>query len=174
MDPEALLYRPPQSLSGIDFLPSALVDAWSTEAEPKTTISALYAAIKATHGKPWPRKLFLDGLNAAVAQGFMSRLSGSGPISSLERDGNVELIIRRQAPPPPPPPPPPIGRKFTNTVLLGIGEVQTLGEEIGDLTKSLAGCDPQIEVRLTIKSKPGLDLAEVTKILNKIKQGWKI
>jgi hypothetical protein len=62
-----------QPLSAIDFLPSALPTAWSDEAEPKTTVEALYAAIKTIRGKPWPEKLFLDGLNAAIGQGFIHR-----------------------------------------------------------------------------------------------------
>jgi len=174
LDPEAFLYRPPAPLAAIDFLPTALPDAWSGDSEPATTVSALYAQIKATRGKPWPRKLFLEGLNAAIAQGFMSRSSGSGLLSSLEHDGDVELIIRASSPPPPPPPTPPGGgRTFTNTVSLDVAEVQTLGEEIGELTKSLAGCDPQVEVRLTVNSRTDVDLGEASMILGKIKEGWK-
>jgi len=70
---------------------SALPTAWSNEAEPKTTAEALYAAIKTIRGKPWPEKLFLDGLNAAIGQGFIHRMSGSGPISSLAHDGNTSF-----------------------------------------------------------------------------------
>jgi hypothetical protein len=58
-------------------------------------------------------------------------------------------------------------------VALDIAEVQTLGEEIGELTKLLAGCDPQIEVRLTVKSRADVDLGEASMILEKIKEGWK-
>jgi hypothetical protein len=36
-------------------------------------------------------------------------------------------------------------RKMTNTVILSPAEVQNLGEEIAQLTKALAGCDPQVE-----------------------------
>ena len=170
LDPEAMLYRPPQTLSAIDFLPSALPAAWSSDPDPETTVSKLYAEIKEDRSKPWPIKLYLDGLNAALGQGFMSRLSGSGPISSLDHDSNVNLIIKRETPPPPPPPTG--GRKTTPPAILGISEVQTLGEEIGQIIKSLAGCDPQVEVRLSIKEKSDIDLEKASKILDKIKKGW--
>ncbi|MBW2343658.1 MAG: DUF499 domain-containing protein [Deltaproteobacteria bacterium] len=170
LDPEAMLYRPPQTLSAIDFLPPALPAAWSSDHDPETTVSKLYSEIKEDRGKPWPGKLYLDGLNAALGQGYMSRLSGSGPISSLDHDGNVPLIIKRETPPPPPPPTG--GRKTTPPAILGIAEVQTLGEEIGQITKSLAGCDPQVEVRLSIKEKSDTDLEKASKILDKIKKGW--
>jgi hypothetical protein len=68
----ALLFRPPAALATMDLLPTALSDAWTKEAEPKTTVSALYTDLKAKRGRPWPTKLFLDGLNAALGQGFRS------------------------------------------------------------------------------------------------------
>jgi hypothetical protein len=33
------------------------------------TPSSLYAVLKAARGKPWPEKLFLGTVNAAVGQG---------------------------------------------------------------------------------------------------------
>ncbi len=171
LDAEAMLYRTPESLSAIEFLPSALPDAWSENEEPETTVSALYAGIKEERGKPWPQKIFLDGLNSALGQGYMSRLSGSGPISSLAHDGDITLIIKDDTMPPPPPMPE--GRKSTPPVILGVAEVQSLGEEIGQLTKALAGCDPQVEVSLSIKAKPETDLKKASEILERIKKEWK-
>ena len=172
LDPDAVLFRPPQPLSAIDFLPSALPTAWSDEAEPKTKVETLYAAIKASRGKPWPEKLFLDGLNAAIGQGFIHRMSGLGPISSLVHDGKVGVHIKKETLPPPPPAPI-SGRKITNTVILNAAEVQSLGEEISHLTKALAGCDPQVEVRISIRSKPDKELSKVAEILEKIKPKWR-
>jgi hypothetical protein len=171
VDSEAMLFRPPQSLAAIDFLPSALPGAWSVEEEPKTKVEALYAELKAARGKPWPEKLFLDGLNAAIGQGFIHRMSGSGPIGSLVHDGKVKVQIKKETLPPPPAPPA-SGRKMTNTVILSAAEVQTLGEEIAHLTKALAGCEPQVEVRISIKTKPGKDLNKASEILEKIKKSW--
>lgn len=172
LDSEAVLYRPPIPLSSIDFLPPSLPAAWTSEDEPKTDVEKLYSEIKNSRGKPWPEKLFLDGLNAALGQGFIYRKSGSGPISSLHADGNCELIIKVTAPPPPPPPPPG-GRRKTNTVTLSIAEVQTLGEEISKLTKVLAGSDPVVEACISIKPKKGMDLKEAEELLKKIKSEWK-
>jgi hypothetical protein len=41
MDADALLFRPPVTLAAIDFLPTALPDAWTKDAEPKTTVAEL-------------------------------------------------------------------------------------------------------------------------------------
>jgi hypothetical protein len=172
LDPEAVLYRPPQPLSAIDFLPPALGDAWSDEAEPKSTVEALYAAIKSTRGKPWPEKIFLDALNSALGQGVIHRISGSGSIGSLIHDEKVRVLIKTEAPPPIPPAPIP-GRRTTNSVILNAAEVQTLGEEISQLTKALAGCDPQVEVRISIRPKAERDLSKASEILEKIKPKWR-
>jgi hypothetical protein len=172
LDAEAMLFRPPQSLSAIDFLPNSLPTAWSDDPEPKTTVETLYAAIKTSRGKPWPEKLFIDSLNSAVGQGFIHRVSGTGAIASLHHDGKVKIEIRKEAPPPPPPPVIP-GRIMTNTVTLSPAEVQTLGEEIAQLTKALAGCDPQVEARISIKFKTDKNLSKANEILDKIKQKWK-
>jgi hypothetical protein len=119
-----VLFRPPQLLSAIDFLPSSLPGAWTDEAEPKTKVETLYAEIKNIRGKPWPENLFLDSLNSAIGQGFIHRVSGTGAIASLFHDGKVKIEIKKEALPPPPPSPIP-GRKMTNTVTLSPAEVQT-------------------------------------------------
>jgi len=171
LDAEAVLFRPPQSLSAIDFLPGSLPAAWTDEPEPKTTVEKLYAVIKTSRGRPWPEKIFLDSLSSAIGQGFIHRVSGIGAIGSLLHDGKVKIEIKKEALPPPPPSPIP-GRKMTNTVTLSPAEVQTLGEEIAQLTKTLAGCDPQVEARISIKSKTDKDLSKANEILKKIKEKW--
>ena len=174
LEPDAVLYRPPQPRSAIDFLPPALPGAWSAEDEPKTTMRKLYTEIKATRGKPWPEKLFLEGLTAAVAQGFISRLTGSGPLISLGHDGAVGFIIKEAATPiPHPEPKPPGGRRMTNMASLSVLEVQTLADEVADLSKSLAGCDLIVEARISIKPQPDVDLAEAEEILTRIKKEWR-
>ena len=176
MDADALLFRPPAALAAMDLLPTALSDAWTKDAEPKTTASALYADLKATRGRPWPTKIFLDSLNAALGQGFVHRASGTGPISSLQNDGTTELMIRSAAPKPPEPPPiqTPAGRRASNLAILSISEIQDLADQIHTLSKPLAGMDPQIEVRITVKTKGNGDLSPANSILDKIKAGWKI
>jgi hypothetical protein len=174
MDPDAVLYRPPAPLAAMDLLPALLPGAWSKESEPKSTVLALYADLKATRGKPWPTKLFLDGLNAALGQGFIHRASGSGPVSSLERESGVELIIRSETPKPPDLTQLPTGRRGSSLAVLSIGEIQDFAEQIHDLTKPLVGLDPRIEVRITVKSKTDGDLSEANRILNRIKPGWKL
>jgi hypothetical protein len=70
--------------------------------------------------------------------------------------------------------PPPVtpGRKFSNAVTLDVGEVQSLSDEISDLVTALAGMDPQIEVRLSIKSQTVVDCSAENDILQRIKPDW--
>jgi hypothetical protein len=175
MDADALLFRPPAALAAMDLLPTALSDAWTKEAEPKTMVSALYADLKVKRGRPWPTKLFLDSLNAALGQGFVHRVSGTGPITSLQNDATTELMIRSAAPKPEPPPlQTPAGRRASSLAVLSISEIQDLAEQIHTLSKPLAGMDPQIEVRITVKTKADGDLSLANSILGKIKLGWKL
>jgi hypothetical protein len=158
----------------MDLLPSALTDAWTKESEPKTTVSSLYTDLKVKRGRPWPLKLFLDSLNAALGQGFIHRASGTGAVSSLQHDGGIGLIIRNETPKPPDPTQTVAGRRGSSLAVLTIAEIQDLADQVHALTKPLAGLEPQIEVRITVKSKVDGDLSAANTILNKIKPGWKL
>jgi hypothetical protein len=72
--------------------------------------------------------------------------------------------------------PPPIlpSRKFSNSVTLGAGEVQSLGEVISDVVTALAGMEPEIEVRISIKAKEGQDYAAANEILERLKPSWRL
>ncbi len=128
----------------------------------------------AVGSRPLPLKLFLDSLNSALGQGFVHWVSGSGPISSLQHDGNTEQTIRSVAPKPPEPPPSQTsgGRRASSLAVLSFAELQGLADQIQTLTKPLAGMDPQIEVRITVKTKAEGDLSEANSVLKKIKPGW--
>ena len=146
--------------------------AWTKDAEPRTTPASLYAAIKDARGKPWPESLFLSTVNSAIGQGYFVRAEGTGPLSSLQHDGAVALVIRQGKPVIVEPPPIPPGRKFSSAVTLGVGEVQSLAEEISDLVTALAGMEPEIEVRVSIKAQPGQDYSAANKILRSINTKW--
>jgi hypothetical protein len=121
-------------------------------------------------------KAFLDSLNAALAQGYVHRAVGSGPITSLQHDGSVEMIIRSETPQPQEPPitQTAAGRRMSTLAVLSVSEIQDLAEQIHTLSKPLAGMDPQIEVRITLKTKADGDLSAANSILDKIKTGWKL
>jgi hypothetical protein len=104
----------------------------------------------------------------------MHRDSGTGPVSSLQHDGSVGLIIRSETPKPPEPTQTVAGRRASSLAVLGIAEIQDLADQVHALTKPLAGLEPQIEVRITVKSKVDGDLSAANAILNKIKSGWKL
>ena len=102
----------------------------------------------------------------------MIRATGSGPINSLVHDGNVKLVIKAEVSPPQPPHMP-AGRRRTSTASLSVSEIQTLGEEIGQIAKQLAGADLQTEVCLSIKEESEKDLEQINTLLEKIKKDWK-
>jgi hypothetical protein len=84
-------------------------------------------------------------------------------------------MIRSAAPKPEPPPlQTPAGRRASSLAVLSISEIQDLAEQIHTLSKPLAGMDPQIEVRITVKTKADGDLSLANSILGKIKLGWKL
>jgi hypothetical protein len=83
-------------------------------------------------------------------------------------------MIRSEAPKPPDLTPTTTGRRGSSLAVLSIGEIQDLADQIHALTKPLVGLDPQIEVRITVKSKVDNDLSEANSVLNRIKPGWKL
>ena len=174
LDATAKIYRQPATLNSFELLPNALLkDAWSKDAEPKTTVEKLYAELKKVKGNPWPPKLFISTLSDAIGRGLVTRVSGSGPLVSLAADANVELAVKSSAPPPPPSTPP-SGRKLSERVSLSPGEFQNLADDVATLSKSMAGCDVQFEVAVSIKPKPGMDLKAANDVLGKIKDGWRL
>jgi hypothetical protein len=72
------------------------------------------------------------------------------------------------------PPPIPPGRKFSNSVTLSVGEVQSLGEAISDVVTALAGMEPEIEVRISIKAQEGQDYSAANEILKRLNPSWKL
>jgi hypothetical protein len=173
LDATAKVFRRPPVLNAIELLPGALKDAWSADAEPKTTVAKLYAELKKAKGKPWPPKAFVNTLNEAVGRGLVARVSGIGSLVSLAADGKVELAVKASAPPPPPTEVTP-GRKLSARVSLSPGEFQNLADEVSTLLKSLAGCDVQFEVAVSVKTKSGMDLTAANAVLGKVKDGWKL
>lgn len=176
MDPNAALYPPPRQLAVINLLPGSLAEAWSADAEPQTTVARLYAALKAKEGLPWPPKKFMETVNAALAQGFVTRATGTGAISSLESDAGVSLMVVSSQPPPETDVEPvrPGGRRASNAVALSAAELQDFADQVPELMKTLAGCEPEIEVRIIINHKTGTDLAGANAVLSTIRSNWKM
>jgi hypothetical protein len=91
----------------------------------------------------------------------------------LTQDGAVKLVLKNVSTPPPSPPPLD-GRITSKRVNLSPADLQNLSDEAAELAKTLAGCDVQFEVAVTIKSKPDANLTEATKVLEKVKPGWSL
>jgi len=149
-----MLLPPPTPLAVADLLPPSLPDAWIKEDEPRSTPASLYAALKASRGRPWPPRLFLEAVNSGLGQGYFVRAEGTGPLSSLQHDGNIPLVIRPGKPVIVEPPPVTPGRRFSNAVTLDVAEVQSLSDEISNLVTTLAGMDPQVECASALSRKP--------------------
>ena len=170
LDDAAKLYQRPAPLNAIDLLPGALPDAWTKDAEPTSTVAELYAALKKLKSRPWPSTLFMNTLKEALGQGVMWRSDAGGVLVSLAQDGAVKLVLKNVSTPPPPTPPG--GRMTSKRVNLSPADIQNLSDEAAGLAKTLAGCDVQFEVAVTIKAKPDANLTEANKVLEKIKPGW--
>lgn len=174
LDPDAQLRSAPEPLSAIDLLPGALPEGWSKDKEPKATVDNLYLALKQAKGVPWPGKAFVQTLNEAIGRGIIQRTTGAGPLVSLKTDGAVALTVKTHAPQPPTQPPPQHGRKAAKRVSLSAAELQSLADEIPQLTKLLAGMDVKFDLDLSITDKQGAKLDEVNKILETIRAGWRL
>jgi hypothetical protein len=174
LDATAKVFRRPPALNAIELLPGALKDAWSTETEPKTTVGKLYAELKKAKGNPWPPKAFINTLGEAVGRGLVARVSGSGPLVSLAADGKVELAVKASAAAAAAPTEGTPGRKLSARVSLSPGELQNLADGASTLAKSLAGCDVQFEVAVSVKTKSGMDLKVANDVLGKVKGGWSL
>jgi hypothetical protein len=170
MDDAAKLYQKPAPLNAIDLLPGALPVAWSKDAEPTSTVAELYAALKKLKSRPWPPNVFMNTLKEALGQGMMWRSDAGGVLVSLAQDGAVKLVLKNVGAPPPPTPPG--GRMTSKRVYLNPADLQNLSDEAAGLAKTLAGCDVQFEVAVTIKAKPDANLTEANKVLEKVKPGW--
>jgi hypothetical protein len=91
---------------------------------------------------------------------------------SLAQDGAVKLVLKNVGAPPPPTPSG--GRTTSKRVNLSPGDLQNLSDEAAGLAKTLAGCDVQFEVAVSIKEKPDANVTEANKVLEKIKPGWSL
>jgi hypothetical protein len=171
LDDAARLYRKPAALNAIDLLPGALPEAWTKDAEPTTTVAGLYAALRKLKARAWPPNVFMNTMREALGRGIMQRADAGGVLVSLAQDGAVKLVLKNASPPPPPPPG---GRLVSKRVCLSAADLQKLSDEAGGLAKTLAGCDVQFEVAVTMTAKPDANLAQANKVLEKVKPGWSL
>ncbi|MCI0539271.1 MAG: DUF499 domain-containing protein [Verrucomicrobiales bacterium] len=172
LDPAARLFRRPPPLNAIEVLPGALKSAWSTDTEPKTTVAQLYFELRKAKGNPWPPKAFINTLSEAIGRGLIHRATGTGALVSLVADGTVALAVKSSAPVTQPQTESTPGRKLSARVSLSPAEFQNLADDVSTLSKSLAGCDVQFEVAVSIKTKSGMDLTVANEVLEKVKPGW--
>ena len=171
LDPDASLFRPPTRLRAMDLLPGALAGAWAGTPQ-KTTLSKLYAELKALRGRPWPTRQFIEVLNEAVNQGILVRGTGGPEFTSLTADADRELRLPERGGPPPPPPPQP-GARETTEVAMDLGQLQDfVDDRAASLTKLLAGAAPEFAVKIKLKGKAPADLSKANEILKKVNPDW--
>lgn len=169
----AELRLPPEHLAPFDLLPATLPDAWDAQA---TTVAKLYAAVRVSKGLPWPKGLFLNALNAGIAQGFYSRTAGAGDLPDYDTAKDEAIVISEKAPKPSPTPggkPKPTFPGYESPEAeLQIHELQDLEEHIDKLNSLLSGCDMRVVVKIRAKGDAAGKTDAVAEILEKIKKGW--
>lgn len=169
----AELRRPPERLAPVDLLPANLPDAWDAQA---TTVAKLYAAVRAAKGLPWPKRLFLDALNAGLAQGFYARPGGASDLADYDSAKDEAIVIEEKAPKPAPPtggkPKPSFAGYESPEAELQIHELQDLEEHIDKLNSLLSGCDMRVVVKIRAKGDAQSKAKEVSDLLEKVKKGW--
>lgn len=170
---EADLRRPPEPLAPFDLLPANLSEAWN---QNTTTGQQLYQGILQSRGLPWPKHLFLEALNAGVAQGFYSRSNGHGDFADFESAASEEITISTDTQTTPTRRPAPTKTSFqgyeTPEVELQIHELQDLEENIDKLNNLLSGCDMRVVVKIRASESASEKSTEVAKLLEQIKKGW--
>lgn len=170
----AELRRPPERLAPIDLMPANLPYAWDGNA---TSVAKLYAAVRVAKGLPWPKGLFLEALNAGLAQGFYTRPGGGASLSDYE-SAKDEAIAIEAKPPKPTPPPGGVGPKpqfpgyESPEAELQVHELQDLEEQIDKLNSLLSGCDMRVVVKIRAKGEARAKAKEVAELLEKVKKGW--
>lgn len=141
-----------------------------------TTVAKLYAAIRVTKGLPWPKRLFLDALNAGLAQGFYSRPGNGGDLADFDSSKDEAIVIESTPPKPAPRPtggPKPVFPGYESPEAeLQIHELQDLEEYIGKLNSVLSGCDMRVVVKIRAKAEAADKSKAVAELLEKIKKGW--
>ncbi|MEX2382863.1 MAG: DUF499 domain-containing protein [Opitutales bacterium] len=174
LDANAELRRPPSPLAPFDLLPANVPDAWN---QNSTTGEQLYAELRHVKGLPWPKRMFLEALNAGIAQGFYARTEGAGEFHDYDSAATSKIRIdstTKKAPPRPTTSP--IESSFdgfeTPEVELEIHELQDLEESIDKLNSLLSGCKMRVVVKLRASSEAAEKSSEVSKLLEKIKKGW--
>jgi hypothetical protein len=118
----------------------------------------------------------VETVNAALGQGFMRRVSGTGTIHSIDKDGSIAVVVKSDQPvrtDPIPEPVTPGGRRGTSSAKLSVSELQDFADHVSEVMKALAGSEPEIEIRVTIQGKPAVDLNTANQILGSIKKDWK-
>lgn len=174
MDANAELRKPPEPLAPVDLLPANLPDAWN---QNSATGEGLYGELRKVKGLPWPKKMFLEALNAGIAQGFFARKEGSGEFQDYDSAATTGILIdskKKTEALPPTKSQPTFDGFETPDVELQVHELQDLEENIDKLNSLLSGCDMRVVVKIRASGEAKNLSAEVSELLEKIKKGWSL
>lgn len=169
---EAILRKPPTPIAPVDLIPANLPDAWNSNG---TTGSGLYTTLHTKRGLPWPKKMFLESLNAGIAQGFYKLSDGGTFLQDFNDAANAKIVIENRVKPTTAQPTtskPAFSGYETPEVELQIHELQDLEENIDQLNNLLSGCDMRVIVKIRASGQASEKATEVNKLLNEIKKGW--
>lgn len=169
---EATLRKPPAPIAPVDLLPANLPEAWNGN---ETTGSDLYSVLRNNRGLPWPKAMFLESLNAGIAQGFYKLSDGAGALQDFGAASNAKIVIEntvKATSVKPTSTKPAYAGYETPEVELQIHELQDLEENIDRLNSLLSGCDMRVIVKLRASGQASEKARDVNKLLNEIKKGW--
>ena len=157
---DAMLNAPPTELVATAFLPQNLPSAWSQDL---TTATAISAAMSSKIGKLLPWTIISDGIDTAVRSRLLEVTEGSWPCEWAGA-ANVKLRIPKNAPVSPPRP---INDRLTAEAKLEIGEIQSLADHIGDISKAAVGLDMSFTLRIELAKSGSGQLEKLNEALSK-------
>ncbi len=165
---EAILHLPPQAVAAGDLLPEKLPEAWRGRSE--TTALALADALSTQQGRILPWLTVREAITTAITARFLELAPGSARPGDFASASAVRLMLRGAHVTPPPPvaptqpstvteqPPPYTPRpESSRSVLMAeatleTGEIQDLGEQVGEIKKRCTdyGLQATFHVRIDI------------------------
>jgi len=170
LDPTAALFRPPERLRPHELLPAVLPGGWTPD--NRATVNRLYAALRTSKGRLWPRRQFIDVVNDAVNTGVLAKLDPGPDLVDLAADGERRIGLPAAAPPSPAP-------KLSSTresteVTLSLGQLQDFVEDgAAQISKILAGAQPEYAIKIRLGGKVRADLSQANRLLAKIDPAWR-
>jgi hypothetical protein len=155
----------PSPVPTTDLLPANLPEAWAGET---TTAQTIADALSAKTGKPLPWPTVRAAIDGALQGRLPERTEGSGPWP-CDYSGATSVVLKTRGKTPTPtttkPVPTPPDVLFASSDLQP-GELQELGDQIGEIRAATIGYDFKVMVRIEIGTDGKRPPADVVDKIN--------